>query len=180
MLVLGLDPSTVSTGFGLVEGDGRRAAAYVDCGCFRPPRKVSFDQRLRVLFDGVTQVIQDRKPDAIALESSFYGKDADAAAKLGEARGVLRLAANLAGLEPLLYSPAEVKKALTGNGQASKESVQYMVTQTLKMKEPPTSLDASDALAVALCHLHRSGPTTTGGRARKPEIEALLRRVSSR
>ncbi|MBT6147820.1 MAG: crossover junction endodeoxyribonuclease RuvC [Gemmatimonadetes bacterium] len=180
MLVLGLDPSTTSTGYGLVDGDGRHAATCIDCGCFRPPRKVSFDQRLRVIFDGVNEVLRTHRPDAVALESSFYGKDADAAAKLGEARGVLRLAANLAGLEAVLYSPAEVKKALTGSGQATKESVQYMVAQTLKMKELPRPLDASDALAVAVCHLHRPGVGTSDGRARKPEIEALLRRVSSR
>ena len=152
MLVLGLDPSTTSTGYGLVEGDGRRQVAYIDCGCFRPPRKASLDQRLRVIFDGVNEVLQERNPDAVAIEGSFFGKDADAAAK----------------------------KALTGNGQATKESVQYMVAKTLKMKKLPSPLDASDALAIALCHLHRPAQDVPGGRGRKPEIEALLRRVSSR
>mgnify|MGYP002637523823 CR=1 FL=1 len=180
MLVLGLDPSTTSTGYGLVEGDGRRKTTYVDCGCFRPRRNVSFDQRLRVLFDGVNEILRTAKPDAVAIEGSFFGKDADAAAKLGEARGVLRVAVNLAGIESTIYTPAEIKKALTGNGQASKESVQYMVAKTLKMKELPTPLDASDALAIALCHLHRPATGTAGSSARKPEVEALLRRVSTR
>ncbi|MBT7454419.1 MAG: crossover junction endodeoxyribonuclease RuvC [Gemmatimonadetes bacterium] len=180
MLVLGLDPSTTSTGYGLVEGDGRRQVAYIDCGCFRPPRNASLDQRLRVIFDGVNEVLQERNPDAVAIEGSFFGKDADAAAKLGEVRGVLRIAVNLAGIESAVYSPATIKKALTGNGQATKESVQYMVAKTLKMKKLPSPLDASDALAIALCHLHRPAQDVPGGRGRKPEIEALLRRVSSR
>lgn len=180
MLVLGLDPSTTSTGYGLVDGDGRRAATFVDCGCIRPPRNVTFDRRLQVLFDGVNEVLQTHKPDAVAIEGSFYGKDADAAAKLGEARGVLRLAVTLTGIESVVYSPAEIKKALTGNGQATKESVQYMVAQTLKMKKLPTPLDASDALAIALCHLQRPASSSSEERGRKPEVEALLRRVSSR
>lgn len=134
------------------------------------------------MYDSLAALLLAERPDAVALESSFYGRDADAASKLGEARGVLRLALVQAGFETALYSPAEVKKAVTGSGQASKEAVQDMVARLLKMAELPTPLDASDALAVAICHLHR-GPaaaaTGTTGR-RRPEVEALLRRAANR
>ena len=181
MLVLGLDPSTTSTGYGLVRQKGRHWTC-VDFGCFRPPARATFEERLRVLYDGLRQLLETVQPDTVALESSFYGRDADAAAKLGEARGVLRLALVQAGFQPALYSPAQVKKSVVGNGQASKEQVQAMVARLLKMDEPPTPLDASDALAVAVCHAHREGApaAAASARARKPEVEALLRRVAHR
>ena len=126
-------------------------------------------------------MLEKQRPDAVALESSFYGRDADSAAKLGEARGVLRLALVQAGFETALYTPAQIKKAVAGNGQATKEAVQAMVARLLKMTELPRPLDASDALAVAICHLHR-GPVAapTGDHRRRPEVEALLRRVAHR
>ena len=131
---------------------------------------------------GLVALLEKQRPDAVALESSFYGRDADSAAKLGEARGVLRLALVQAGFETALYTPAQIKKAVAGNGQATKEAVQAMVARLLKMAELPRPLDASDALAVAICHLHR-GPdlaAPTGGHLRRPEVEAMLRRVAHR
>ncbi|HJP29740.1 MAG: crossover junction endodeoxyribonuclease RuvC [Candidatus Latescibacteria bacterium] len=181
MLVLGLDPSSTSTGYGLVRKRGR-SLLFEDCGCFRPRQGASFADRLQTMYDGLVVLLTAQRPDEVALESSFYGRDADAAAKLGEARGVLRLALVQSGFETALYTPAEVKKAVAGNGQATKEAVQGMVTRLLKMAEAPRPLDASDALAVAICHHHR-GPassTSTGGKRRRPEVEALLRRVAHR
>ena len=181
MLVLGLDPSSTSTGYGLVRAEGWDLT-FVDCGCFRPPKGADFAGRLAALDDGLAELLPRSRPDAVALESSFYGRDADAAAKLGEARGVLRLRLHKAGFSPALYSPAEVKKAVVGNGQATKEQVQSMVARLLRMDDPPTPLDASDALAVAVCHLHRSrrpSAVEVGG-VRRPEVQALLRRVANR
>lgn len=160
-----------------------RALTFVDCGCFRPPKGAGdFGGRLAALDDGLAELLSRSRPDAVALENSFYGRDADAAAKLGEARGVLRLRLHKAGFSPALYSPAEVKKAVVGNGQATKERVQSMVARLLRMHEPPTPLDASDALAVAVCHLHRSRrPSAVEAvGVRKPEVRALLRRVANR
>ena len=115
------------------------------------------------------------------MESSFYGKDPDAAGKLGQAHGVLSLAVRKAGFSVVRYTPAEVKKAVVGNGQATKEQVQFMVAKLLRLSEIPGPLDASDALAVALCHGHRRGPLLNTPRAqRKPEVEALLKRVTMR
>lgn len=180
LLILGLDPSSTSTGYGLVSMQGRKLQ-YEDCGCFRSRAGAGFAARLQTMYDGLVAVLQARRPDAVALESSFYGRDPDAAAKLGEARGVLRLALVQAGFETALYSPAEVKKAVVGNGQANKEAVQDMVVRLLKMTELPPSFDASDALAVAICHLHRGASKVSSGQSvRKPEVEALLRRVAHR
>ena len=134
------------------------------------------------MYDGLVALLESQRPDAVALESSFFGRDPDAAAKLGETRGVLRLALVQSGFDIALYSPAQVKKAVAGNGQATKEAVQDMVGRLLKMAELPRSLDASDALAVAICHLHR-GPASkasAGKDRRRPEVEALLRRVAHR
>ncbi|MEE2831136.1 uncharacterized protein METZ01_LOCUS361802 [marine metagenome] len=181
MLVLGLDPSSSCTGYGLVRKQGRKLL-YQDCGCFRSRPGVPFAARLQTMYDGLVALLDTQRPDAVALESSFYGRDPDAAAKLGEARGVLRLALVQAGFDTVLYTPAQVKKAVAGNGQATKEAVQGMVGRLLKMAELPRPLDASDALAVAICHLHRGAATkaSAGGSRRRPEVEALLRRVVHR
>ena len=148
---------------------------------FRAGTRATFAERLQVMYDGLVAQLETQRPDSVALESSFYGRDADSAGKLGEARGVLRLALVQAGIETTLYSPAEVKKSVAGNGQATKEAVQRMVARLLKMSDLPRPLDASDALAVAICHLHR-GPTIPTSKAdhRHPEVEALLRRVVRR
>lgn len=183
MLILGLDPSSTSTGYGLVRvpAKGQRLQ-YEDCGCLRPANGASFAQRLLTLHEGLTDLLQRTRPDTVALESSYYGRDADAAAKLGEARCVLRLALVQAGLDTALYSPAVVKKSVVGSGQASKEAVRDMVTRLLGLPAAPDSLDASDALAVAICHHHRQPlPATSGSTAsRRPDVEALLRRVTHR
>lgn len=180
MVILGIDPSSTSTGYGFVEF-GRRTCTFIDCGSIRPRAKVAFEDRLVFLYEHLAEMLRARQPDEVAIESSFYGKDADAAAKLGEARGVIRLAVRLAGLEVSFYTPAEVKKAVVGNGQATKEQVQFMVGRLLRLKEPPRSLDASDALAIALCHTHQARTRSLAPAARRrPEVEALLSRMSNR
>lgn len=181
MIVLGIDPSSTSTGYGLIEALPRRQCRFLDCGCIRPGVGLAFEDRLVFLYDRLTQILQERVPDTVAIESTFYGKDAEAAAKLGQARGVILLAVRQAGRPMAHYPPAEVKKAVVGRGQATKEQVRFMVCRLLGLKELPGSLDASDALAIALCHLHqpalRGQPATA---RRRPEVEALLRRVVRR
>lgn len=180
MVILGIDPSSTSTGYGFVEF-GRRTCGFIDCGCIRPPAKASFEDRLVFLYERLAEMLRVRRPDEVAIESSFYGKDADAAAKLGEARGVIRLAVHLAGLTASFYSPAEVKKAVVGNGQAGKEQVQFMVGRLLRLEELPRPLDASDALAIALCHAHQAAVRILApAGSRRPEVEALLSRMSNR
>ena len=179
MLVLGVDPSSTSTGYGFVEYS-KRKARYVACGCIRP-KEDAFEERLVYMFDEMTRLIGEYSPDEGAIETTFFGKDATAAAKLGQARGVLIVAMRKAGLPIAHYTPAVVKRSVTGNGQATKQQVQFMVARRLGLEEVPKPLDASDALAIALCHTQQSGRVLCEGRGqRKPEIEALLSRMVRR
>ena len=180
MIILGIDPSSTSTGYGLIDYS-ERLCTLLSLGCIRPPAKATFEDRLVALYNRINSVIAEAEPVEVAMESSFYGKDPDAAGKLGQAQGVLSLAVRKAGLSVVRYTPAEVKKAVVGNGQATKEQVQFMVAKLLLLSKVPSPLDASDALAVALCHGHRRGPSlNTPKSQRKPEVEALLKRVSMR
>ena len=129
----------------------------------------------------MAKIVTDAQPDEVAIESTFYGKDPNAVARLGETRGVLCLAVKQAALPLTNYAPAEIKKAVVGSGRATKEQVQFMVTKILRLKEAPRPLDASDALAVALCHAHNvTFRSFSKGKRPKPEIEALLLRASKR
>ena len=158
-----------------------KLCTLLSLGCIRPPAKASFEDRLVALYNRIDSVIAEAAPAEVAMESSFYGKDPDAAGKLGQAQGVLSLAVRKAGLSVVRYTPAEVKKAVVGNGQATKEQVQFMVAKLLRLSEIPSPLDASDAIAVALCHGHRRATLPyTPQPQRKPEIENLLSRVSMR
>jgi crossover junction endodeoxyribonuclease RuvC len=180
LIVLGIDPSSTSTGFGLLDCQ-RGRVQYLECGCLRPPAGLAFEDRLVFLHERLSRILTASPPDEVAMETTFYGKDAAAAAKLGQARGVLLLAARQAGHPVSHYSPAEVKKSVVGRGQATKQQVQYMVARLLGLRELPRPLDASDALAIAYCHgLRMSLRLGDSGRTRKPEIEALLRRVRRR
>ncbi len=180
MIILGIDPSSTSTGYGLVDYSPR-LCTLISLGCIRPHAKASFEDRLVAMFDRISSVIDEVSPAEVAMESSFYGKDPDAAGKLGQVHGVLSLAVRKAGIGVVKYTPAEVKKAVVGNGQAKKEQVQFMVAKLLRLSKMPSPLDASDALAVALCHGHKRGPLFDPPQSqRKPEVETLLKRVSMR
>ncbi len=166
----------------MVEVTGNKHA-FVACGCIRPKPKSSFEERLGQIYDGISKVIAESGPHEVAVESSYYGKDANASTKLAEARGVIRLAVHQAGLPAAAYTPAEVKKAVAGTGQATKEQVQFMVTRMFGLREMPRPLDASDALAIALCHIQSRqlrGQEVGERRQRKPEVEALLARMTTR
>ncbi len=140
-----------------------------------------FEDRLVYFYEQMREIVVKWDPDEVAVESTFFGKDARAASKLDHARGVLVLAARQSNKPILHYTPAQVKKAIAGSGQATKERVQLMITRMLGLKEMPKPLDASDALAIALCHIHqlRLRPIK-GVSKRKPEVEALLQRMTSR
>lgn len=177
MIVIGIDPSSTSTGYGLVEYRQRKCR-YLDCGCIRPPAKMAFEDRLVFLYENLCKILAEKRPDEAAVESTFFGKDARAAIKLGQARGVLLLALRQAKLSIAHYAPAEVKKAIAGSGQATKKQVQYMITRMLELKELPQPLDASDALGIAICHVYQGGlKVSDNGGQRKPEVEALLKRM---
>ena len=151
--ILGLDPSSVATGFGVV-GLGRAGAPrLLAAGTIRPPRGADMGQKLDTIYSDLSQIIEQYQPTECAVEGVFAAKNVKTAIVLGQARGVAMLAAGRAGLAVFEYSPATVKKALVGVGRASKEQVRAMV-QTLIKTPIPGGLDASDALAVAICHLN--------------------------
>jgi crossover junction endodeoxyribonuclease RuvC len=180
VIILGVDPSSTCTGYGVLEYRSP-VCRYVTCGCIRPQRGTAFEDRLVVMFSQLRELIEQYRPAEAAVERTFYGKDPDAAAKLGHARGVLLLALRLATVSTASYTPAEVKRAVTGNGRASKQQIQLVTAKLLGLKQIPRPYDASDALAIALCHSFRPGALTVAAAGgRRPEVDALLRRMIRR
>ncbi len=153
--MLGIDPGSLVTGYGLV----RRTPSGIEClefGCVRPARGRSLAERLQHIHDALLEKIETFKPDRIAVETIFYSRSVRAALTMGHVRGVVLLAAAKAGLEIFEYTPLEIKMSVTGTGAASKKQVQFMVREILS-PQGNLPLDASDALAVALCHVNRTG-----------------------
>ncbi len=132
-----------------------RKPAMAGCGVIRPPRGAPLEKRLEVIYTQARELIRRFRPAAVAVEDPFVGKSVSSALALGQARGVLLLAAAREEVPLASYSPRAIKMAVVGRGSASKEQVQFMLQRLLGLREPPAPLDASDALAVALCHMHR-------------------------
>lgn len=155
MIILGVDPGTLVTGYGVIEGKNERFRLLeFDVVKNRGDQRMPI--RLRAIYATLCKVIDRYHPDEFAIETAFYGKNAQSAMKLGHARGVSILAAVNHEIPTAEYSPREVKRAVVGTGGATKEQVSYMVQSILKLKTPPKYYDATDALAVAICHYHRS------------------------
>ena len=153
--VLGIDPGTRITGYGVIiqEGSAFRALDY---GCIRPPTKARLSERYLVLYNGIQSLLEQFSPDCLAVETQFVQKNAQSAIKLGMARGMAILAATQKGIPVYEYTPSKAKKAVVGNGRASKEQVQGMMRRLLNLDSIPEPEDAADALALALCHLQAS------------------------
>jgi len=154
MRVLGVDPGIVVLGYGIVEAK-RGGPHSIKYGHLRLSSKEPFPVRLKKIYDEVSSVIVAYKPDQVAIESLYYAENAKVAIKMGHARGVAILAAAHHEIPTSEYSPREIKQSVVGNGAASKQQVQRMMQHLLHLDKLPEPLDASDALAVALCHLHR-------------------------
>jgi crossover junction endodeoxyribonuclease RuvC len=155
MIILGVDPGTLITGYGVIEGtSGRFKVLEFDVVKNRGDQRMPL--RLRAIYATLCKLIDRYHPDEFAIETAFYGKNAQSAMKLGHARGASILAAVNHEIPTTEYSPREVKRAVVGNGGASKKQVSYMVQSILKLKAPPRYYDATDALAVAICHYHRT------------------------
>lgn len=157
MIVLGVDPGTVVTGYGVVDRDGAGSLRLIECGVVRPRAGAPLAVRLQTIFEGITEIIARHRPDAVAVEAVFVHKNARSALILGHARGVILLAAAQAGLAVTEYPPAMIKKAVAGAGAATKAQIQQMVARILRLKTPPAPSDAADGVAVALTHAVRSG-----------------------
>jgi crossover junction endodeoxyribonuclease RuvC len=166
--VFGIDPGSVRTGYGCVDTDGSRHRLVI-CGALAAPARAAFPQRLRFIHDGLVRLIAEAKPDCVVIENLFHAKHARSALMLGHARGVAMLAAVEADLPIVEYTPAEIKVAVVGYGRAEKAQLQQMVKLLLGLDTAPTPYDAADALAVAICHVHRGGSTVRPSRVPRHE-----------
>ena len=151
VVVLGIDPGTAHTGYGVVLAHGSTLAA-LDGGVLRTDAHEAVEQRLAEIHARVSELIERHEPEAVAVEDLFFGQNARSAFGVGQARGVTLLAAGQAGIPCFSYTPQAVKQAVCGNGRAQKDQVQRMVGALLRLPAPPEPDHAADALAVAICH----------------------------
>jgi crossover junction endodeoxyribonuclease RuvC len=150
-LILGIDPGSQKTGFGIISHEGSRSE-YITSGIIRLPR-TNLPERLKIIFDGVSEIVEQYCPQQLAIEEVFMARDAKAAIKLGQARGAAIVACVNQNMPVFEYAAKSIKQAVVGTGSADKRQVQHMVKALLKLPaEPPE--DAADALAAALCHAH--------------------------
>jgi crossover junction endodeoxyribonuclease RuvC len=155
VVVLGIDPGTASTGFGVVESSGSRLRALAD-GVIRTPAGVPLERRLADIHARAIELLEAFTPDAVAIEELYFGANARTAFAVGQARGVVLLAAGQRAIPSRSYTPQQVKGAVCGHGRAGKEQVARMVARLLGMAEPPAAEHSADALAVAICDLNRA------------------------
>ena len=167
VIVLGIDPGTASTGFGVVKGDGLGLVSLVECGVIRTRPRDPLASRLAEIYEGVSELLTRHRPDALSVEDVFYAKNVRTTVVLGHARGVILLAGQQAGVEIVELPPAEIKKAVVGTGIATKEQVQFMLMRLLKLKSVPQPSDAADGVAAALACL-MSARVPTLARAERP------------
>ena len=158
-VVMGVDPGTAVTGYGVVTRSRDGAVSLVECGVVRTTTRAALPERLRDIYEGLSEVIARHTPTVIAVEGVFYSKNVRTSVVLGHARGAVLLAAALHDVQVAEYAPAEVKNAVVGAGAATKDQVGYMVQRLLRLTAPPKPHDAADGVAVALCHCFRGyGP----------------------
>lgn len=153
MLVLGIDPGLAITGYGLVKGEDDHLT-LMDYGVITTASDLPSPQRLKEIYERLTAIVQERKPEVAAVEKLFFAKNVRTAFSVGQARGVALLAIANARVRVYEYTPLEVKQAVVGYGRATKDQVQQMVKMLLRLDIVPQPDDAADAIAVAICHLH--------------------------
>ena len=164
MRVVGIDPGLKITGYGIVAGSGS-AFSLVEAGVVSSDERDEMPARIASIYDDILAVIDEAKPDAVAIEQLYaHYKHPRTAILMGHARGAIMLAAAKCGVPVASYSATMIKRSLTGNGHASKEQVQRMIEVMLGLREPPEPVDVSDALAVALCHLNAAHKPAALGR----------------
>jgi crossover junction endodeoxyribonuclease RuvC len=157
MRVLGIDCGGEYTGYGVVEMYSSGKLYCLSCGAIKLSPREALPRRLSTIYVQLGEIIAEHRPDEVAIEDVFYALNVKSALKLGQVRGVAMLAAASAGLEVAEYSPLTIKSSVVGYGRAEKQQVQHMVTRLLELAQPPEPTDASDALAIAICHLHTAG-----------------------
>jgi crossover junction endodeoxyribonuclease RuvC len=152
VVVLGIDPGTAVTGYGVVTRTRTGSVTLRECGVIKTSAARPLLERIRDLYDATAALIERHAPMAVSVEDVFQGKNAQSALKLGHARGAILLAAAHASVEVAEYAPREIKKAVVGNGNATKDQVGFMVQQQLRLASAPAPADAADGVAAALCH----------------------------
>lgn len=162
-IILGIDPGTTVMGYGLIVTDGKKYK-ILQFGVIHLKKYASHELKLKKIFERISGIIEEFAPDSVALEAPFYGENVQSMLKLGRAQGVAMAAALSKEIPITEYSPKKVKQSVTGNGNASKEQVAAMLLTLLGITELPKLLDATDALAVALCHHFHEGRVQTRGR----------------
>lgn len=155
MRVIGIDPGIGITGFSVIDYS-RLETSLIAYGAIRPPKKQGLEKRLFYLFNEMNKLNDKFEPDVLAIEDSFYSKNVKSAMILGQARGTILLSAARASIKVAEFAPRKVKLSVCGKGSASKEQVQFMVSQILKLKDPPKPMDISDAMAVGLCLINQN------------------------
>ena len=151
MRILGIDPGYGITGFGLIEAE-RGQSQLLGCGAITTPAGMDFSARLEIIYEDMRSLLEQTKPDAVAIEELFFGQNVTTGIGVAQSRGVILLAIRQAGLEVTAYKPAQVKQALVGYGNATKHQMQDMTKRLLHLQAMPKPDDAADAIAIALCH----------------------------
>lgn len=155
LLIMGVDPGSSVTGYGLVVTNLGDEISLLDYGIIKTDPGFQQEEKLKKIYNGLVKVIKNASPDEFAIEEAFYSKNVKTTMVIGQVRGVAILAAAQARIPVAEYSPREIKQSIVGSGNASKSQVQFMVKNLLELKEIPESEDAADALAVALCHAQK-------------------------
>jgi crossover junction endodeoxyribonuclease RuvC len=174
MIIIGVDPGTLVTGYGVIEAHEKNSGSFraIEFGTIESKKIASMPKRLETIFTRLQAVIERNSPHEFAIETAFYGKNVQSTMKLGQARGVALVAAQLAELEISEYAPRVIKKAVTGNGNADKSQVEFMVRRLLNLEQHDRKLaDAYDALAIAITHAMRRG---TGSKSSKTWKEFVV------
>lgn len=174
MRVVGIDPGSISTGYGVVVQQNQRLF-YVASGTISTVAREPLPRRLKKIYDELLKVLQIYKPSAVVVENTFVAKNNQSALKLGQARGVALLAAEQCGLPLYESTPTEIKLAVVGYGRAQKDQVKTMVCRLLNLKTPPDSEHAADALAVAICHIHTAKIRALSSAFPAPKMPASFR-----
>ena len=166
MIVLGVDPGTQVTGYGVVNAANSASMALLECGVIRTQARDPLPSRLKEIHDGISELLRRHHPDVLSIEDVFYARNVRTTVTLGHARGVILLAGQQAGVRVHEMSPAEIKKSVVGSGAATKEQVQFMLTRLLRLKSVPKPADAADGVAAALAYVMGSHLESVAARAR--------------
>lgn len=153
MLILGIDPGTATTGYGIINSEGGRTTAITYGAIITSPKKSPAD-RLLAIYNQLEELIDTHKPDVVVTERLFFSKNETTAFSVGRTVGIILLLAAQKNIPTLEYTPMEIKQAVVGYGGAEKKQIQYMVTRILNLKETPKPDDVADALAIGVCHAH--------------------------